>query len=265
MRYKRWNLVKIQRKKRQKFMVMLIIAAFLIVPFYPGTFTFAGYVYTKLVKSYIATSEADFYFTSDLLSDAAEVPVYQINHDWATAATINFELRNYENQLNVSDRPITYSVSAEPAGGSAGGTIVPNGTVGQRRPVRLTVPVPANPAAPLEVLVTAVSSRPYAKTLQGRFVILPAISFSVADNSGSPVATLTLALSRAAQSSRNVTIGWQEGAVPDMTNPLVLNAASIDLVNRTLTTSLHTASVYELIFFKDSPEGNYTAVTATGA
>jgi hypothetical protein len=95
MRYKRWNLVKIQRKKRQKFMVMLIIAAFLIVPFYPGTFTFAGYVYTKLVKSYIATSEADFYFTSDLLSDAAEVPVYQINHDWATAATINFELRNY--------------------------------------------------------------------------------------------------------------------------------------------------------------------------
>jgi hypothetical protein len=50
-----------------------------------------------------------------------------------------------------------------------------------------------------------------------------------------------------------------------MTNPLVLNAASIDLVNRTLTTSLHTASVYELIFFKDSPEGNYTAVTATGA
>ena len=66
MRYKRWNLVKIQRKKRQKFMVMLIIAAFLIVPFYPGTFTFAGYVYTKLVKSYIATSEADFYFTSDL-------------------------------------------------------------------------------------------------------------------------------------------------------------------------------------------------------
>ena len=35
MRYKRWNLVKIQRKKRQKFMVMLIIAAFLIVPFTP--------------------------------------------------------------------------------------------------------------------------------------------------------------------------------------------------------------------------------------
>lgn len=265
MRYKRWNSAKVYRKKRQRLIVMIIIAGFLTVLFYPGTFTFASYVYTKIVKTYIATAEGDFYFNSDLLSDAAEVPVYQINHDWATAATIDFELRNYENQLNVSDRPITYSVSAAPAGGSTGGTIVPNGSVGQRRPVSLTVPVPANPAAPLEVLVTAVSSHPYAKTLQGRFVILPAISCSVADNSGSPVATLTLTLSRSAQSSRTVTITWQEGAVPDMTSPLALNAASMDLVNRTLMTSLQTASVYELVFFKDSPEGNYTAVTATGA
>ena len=65
---------------------------------------------------------------------------------------------------------------AQPAGSSASGTIVPLGTVGQRRHISLTVPAPDNPAAPLEVLVTAVSSRPYAKTLQGRFVILPAIS-----------------------------------------------------------------------------------------
>lgn len=267
MRYKRWNQAKIQRKKRQKFIVMMVIAAFFIVPFYyfyPGIFTFAGYAYTKLVKSYIATAEGDFYFTSDLLSDAAEVPVYQISHDWATGAIINFELRNYENQINVSERPVTYKVWAQPAGSSASGTIVPLGTVGQRRHISLTVPAPDNPAAPLEVLVTAVSSRPYAKTLQGRFVILPAISCSVADNGGSPVATLTITLSQAEQPARNVTITWQEGAVPDMTSPLVLNAASIDLANRTLTTTLNTASVYELIFFKDNPEGNYTAVTATG-
>ena len=87
----------------------------------------------------------------------------------------------------------------------------------------------------------------------------------MADNSGSPVATLTITLSQAEQPARNVTITWQEGAVPDMTSPLVLNAASIDLVSGTLTTSLHTGAVYELIFFKESPEDNYTSVTVTGA
>lgn len=264
MRYKRWNTAKINRKKQRGLIAAVIAAAILMVSFYPGTHTFARYAYTKLMKSFIATAAADFYFTSDLLSDAAEVPTYQITHDWTTAATINFELRNYENQLNISDRIITYNVSASPAGGSVGGAIVPNGQVGQQRPVSLSIPVPTNPAAPQEVLVTAVSFRPYTKTLQGRFVILPAISYNIAENDGSPVATFTLTLSRSAQANRTVAIAWQAGAVPDMTSPLVQNATSLNLANRILTTSLNTASVYELIFFKDNPGENYTAVTATG-
>lgn len=237
---------------------MVIAAALLILPFYTGTF--ASYVYSAVMKTYIATAEGDFYFTSDLLTDAAAVPVYHITHDWNTAATISFELRNYENQLNISDRQITYSASAAPSGSSVNGAIDP-GTVGQSQAVSLTVPVPADTSAPLEVLVTATSAYPYAKTLKGRFIISPAVAYTVVENTGSPVAGLKITLAQSAQLTQAVTITWQDGAAPDMTNPIVLNAACIDLENRTITTDLNTAALYELVFFKDSPAANYTSVT----
>jgi len=263
MRSKRWNSAKIYRKKRKRLLAFVIAAVLLLLLFYTGSL--ASYVYSIVMKTYIATAEGGFYFTSDLLTDATTVPAYHITHDWNTAATISFDLRNYENQLNISDREIAYTAVASPAGSSINGTIEPGGPAGQRQQVNLTVPVPANTNAPLEVMVTATSTYPYTKTLQGRFIILPAVSFDVADNAGSPVATLSLTLSRSAQFTRAVTITWQDGAVPDMTNPIVLNASSIDLANKTLTASLNTAATHELVFFKDNTAINYTSITATGA
>jgi len=264
MRCKRWNSAKIYRKKtKQKLTVFVIAAALLILSFY--TISSARYVYSAIMKTYIATAESGFYFTSDLLTDAATVPTYQITHDWATAAPIGFKLRNYENQLHISDRAITYTAEASASGSSINGTISPDGSVGQSQAVNLTAPVPANPNAPLEVLVTATSTYPYAKTLRGRFIISPAVSCEVAENAGSPVATLKITLAPSTQPARAVTVAWQDGAAPDMTSPIVINATSIDLANKTLTTSLNTAALYELVFFKDSSAGNYTSVTATGA
>ncbi|TEB15098.1 hypothetical protein Psfp_02417 [Pelotomaculum sp. FP] len=263
MRSKRLDPAKVYPAKKLKLTVVAIAAALLIGSFY--TITWASYIYSAVMKTYIATAEGDFYFTSDLLTDAADVPVYHITHDWHTAATIGFELRNYENQLNVSDRQITYTAAASPSGSSVSGAIDPAGPVGQSQAVSLTVPAPANTGAPLEVLVTAASSYPYAKTLWGRFIISPAVSYTVAENTGSPVAALKITLAQSAQQARAVTITWQDGAAPDMTNPIVLNATSIDLANKTLTTSLNTAALYELVFFKDSAASDYTGVTVTGA
>lgn len=261
MRSKRMNSAKIYRKKRQKFIFIIIATALSILSFY--TISSASYIYSAIMKTYIATAEGDFYFTSDLLTDAPTIPTYHITHDWATAAPISFELRNYENQLNISDQAIIYTAAASASGSSINGTINPGGLESQS--VNLTVPVPANPNAPLEVMVTATSTYPYAKTLQGRFIISPAVSYAVAENTGSPVATLEITLSPSEQLARAVTITWQSGAAPDMTNPTVLNVTSIDLANKTLTASLNTAAIYELVFFKDSPAGNYTSVTVTGA
>lgn len=264
MRSKRMNSAKIYRGKRQKFTFIIIATALSILSFY--TISSASYIYSAIMKTYIATAEGNFYFTSDLLTDAPTVPTYHLTHDWATApeANISFDLRNYENQLNISDRAIVYTSAASASGSSINGTIALNGSAGQSQSVNLTVPAPANPNAPLEVMVTATSTSPYTKTLQGRFIISPAVSYEVAENTGSSVATLEITLSPSAQLARAVTITWQEGAAPDMTNPIVINATSIDLANKTLTASLNTAAIYDLVFFKDSPAGNYTSVTATG-
>lgn len=263
MRSKRWNSAKIYRKKRKQLAVLfLATAALLFLPFYAGSL--AGYVYAAVIKSYIATAEGDFYFTSDLLTDGATVPAYHLTHDWTTAAVIGFELRNYENPLQISDTEITFTAAAS-TGDNVSGSIPPSEPAGQSQTVSLTVPAPADPGAPLEVLVTAASTAPYAKTLQGRFIISPAISYDLADNAGSPVAAFRLTLSPSDQPTRALTIAWPEGAAPDQTNPIILEAAGIDLTNRTLTASLNTAATYELVFFKDSPDVNYTGVTATGA
>lgn len=259
MRSKRLNLTIIQHKK-QKFKVLVTAVALCILSF--GAGTFASYVYSAIMKTYVVTAEGDFYFTSDLLTDAATVPVYHVTHDWLTPAVISFKLKNYENQLNISDRQITFSAAASP-GSSVNGEIDP-GPAGQIKTVSLTVPVPANPGAPQEVLVTATSDYPIAKTLKARFIISPAVSCTVDENANSPVAGLTITLAPSAEPARPVAITWQEGAAPDMTNLIVRNATSIDLANKTLTTSLNTAASCELIFFKDSPADNYTGVTASG-
>jgi hypothetical protein len=265
MRSRRLKLSKIYRGRRKRFTVIAIAAALLICSSYPFSFypfSLASYIQSAVMNSYIATAEGDFYFTSDFLTDASSVPTYHITHNWNTDATISFKLKNYENLLNISDRQIAYTATASP-GSSIAGAIDPSGLVGQSQTVNLTVPVPANTSAPLEVLVTATSTSPFAKTLQGRFIISSALSFEVAENTGSPVATLKVTLPQSSELTQAVAITWQEGAAPDMTNPIVING-TIDLVNRTITTTLNTAAVCELVFFKDSAAVNYTGVTAAG-
>jgi hypothetical protein len=257
MRSKRFNIDKVKLIKRKN-IAAVAIAALLLCSFF--TATQASYIYSAVMKTYIATARGDFYFNSDLLTDAATVPVYNITHDWNTGATISFELRNYENQLNVSDSQIKYTASVSPAGDSESGTINPV-PGGQAQTVNLLVPVPEDTGAPLEVLVTATSSYPFEKTLKGRFIISPAVTFTMPGNEDSPVAVLKITLAPDTQAARPVAITWPAGAAPDMTNPIVLNATSMDLENRTLTTSLNTAALYELVFFKDSPAANYTGVT----
>ncbi|MGI6685029.1 MAG: hypothetical protein ACOX47_06065 [Bacillota bacterium] len=103
--------------------------------------------------------------------------------------------------------------------------------------------------------------------MQGKFIITPAISCQMAENQESPVAILTITLAQSAELTRDVVITWPEGAAPDMTNPIVMaavDANTIDLANKNLTTTLNTGAIYELVFFKDQGELNYTGVTVAG-
>jgi len=253
------------RKKRTKKQMAISILVLVLIISYPGA-VFANYIYDQVISNYTATADEEFYFTSDLLgADLSAVPTYYLCNDWQSSATITFKLWNYDSALNISDSNIPYSVTATASGGSASGTIAAGGSPGNEATISLTIPVPADKNNPLSVTVTAVSTSPYTKTLQGIFVIEPAFSYFIDSNAGSPLARLTVTLKEdnSTTLTRAVTINWTAGASPDMTNPMVINATSINLTARTMTTTLNKAAVYELIFFKDSPTANYSGVTVT--
>ena len=242
--------------------VVFIATLFLMISF--PVIGFASYIHWAMLNDYTATAEKDFYFTSDLLMDASTIPTYYITHNWTTNAAINFSLRNYENLLQVSDHSIQYTVDTSVLGINASGTIYPVEYIGQKSFIELQVPAPANMNEPFTVFVTASAISPFYKTLHGKFVISPAITYHTLQNIGEPVAVLHFALIQSELPSRTVTISWAEGAAPDMTNSLVLEATWIDLTNRTLITTLNTAATYELVFFKDSIGTDYTDVTVVG-
>ncbi len=250
-------------QKRTKRQMSVFILAFILIISYPGA-VLASYIYDQVMNNYTATADAEFYFTSDLLgSNLSAIPTYYLCNDLQSASTITFKLRNYDSTLNISDSSISYSVTATASGGSASGTIAAGGSPGNEATINLTIPAPADKNSPLSVTVTAVSTSPYAKTLKGIFVIKPAVSYAIDSNAGAPLARLTVTLENdsSAALTRAVTISWPIGASPDMTNPIVINANSINLTTRTIMTTVNKAAVYELIFFKDSPAANYTGVT----
>lgn len=256
-----------EKKTKYKLIFLILLGSLLAV----STYTVASYIHKGLLNTYFASAEENFYFTSNLLNDREEIPVYQISHDWqaSSTATISFELRNYENPLCISNREIAYTVNAGTAGGTQSGTIAANGSEGNNKTIELSVtkPASADPFEPLEVLVAASATSPYSKTLQGTFIISPAISYQMEENAGSPVANLTITMAQSTELTKTVLVSWPAGAAPDMTNPVVIAAIegeTIDLTNRTLTTLLNTAAVYELVFFKDEAETDYAGVTVTG-
>ncbi|KGP76962.1 hypothetical protein JT05_01590 [Desulfosporosinus sp. Tol-M] len=254
----------LSQKRPKKQMMVFSLAVILLICF--PVAVFASYIYNVVLNNYAATADEEFYFTSDLLgADLSAIPTYYLGTDWQSAATITFKLRNFDSTLNISASDIAYSVTATASGSSAEGTLAAGGSPGNEATIELSIPVPADPNSPLTVTVTAVSTSPYTKTLQGIFIINSALSYTIADNAGSPIAWLKVTLEKdsTAALTRAVTINWPVGASPDMTNPIVINATSLDLTARTMTTVLNKAAVYELIFFKDSPAANYSGVTVS--
>lgn len=263
------------KKKGPRFTVIYAILAVIAIF---STVTLASYVYQVILKTYLVTAMEDFYFTSNLLTADEPVPIYQITHDWGTTpltnpAEISFDLRNYADELNISGQKIDYYVEAKPAAAASAdllkpaanytGSINASGGNGKTASVNLAIElknsVTEPPAEPVEVMVTATATSPYTTKLRGKFVISPAISCRMAENAGSPVATLTITLAPSAELTRKVTITWPAGAAPDMTNPLVIAAEDAgayaltgdENAGGTLTTTLNTAAVYELVFFKE--------------
>jgi hypothetical protein len=250
-------------KKKKKSITFILIIVVLALLSGVGV---ASYIYNAILRTYNATAENGFYFTSDLLREV-DVPVYDLYYDWhSTSDTIpiSIVLKNSESPLNIATNNIDYLVTASSTSNSQTGTLVGGGQ-GDKKTVILNVPCTAV-NAPFEVTVTATSTKPYKKTLTGKFIIHPLLTYSMDENAGKPVATLTITVAKYTALSKAVTIAWPAGAEPDMTNPIVKNATR-NLSARTLTVNLDTASVYNLTFFKNkaSTYPNYSGVTVVGS
>ncbi|MEG3069534.1 MAG: hypothetical protein RQM92_00535 [Candidatus Syntrophopropionicum ammoniitolerans] len=119
------GVLKLLRNKATKHTARLVMIMALLAIF--STVLMASYVYRVDIRSYFATAVKDFYFTSNLLTDQENIPTYQISHDWQSnnTATISFELRNYENPLNISSCDIAYNVKTEPVGSTTSKPLPP--------------------------------------------------------------------------------------------------------------------------------------------
>jgi hypothetical protein len=74
---------------------------------------FAKYIIGSQTKGYI--SSPAFYFSSDVLKNADDRALYTLNPGADGTTGIKFELRNFADQLRISDKDISFSVNVSPS------------------------------------------------------------------------------------------------------------------------------------------------------
>ena len=191
-----------------------------------------------------ALSAKSFYFESNLLKSGGAS--YRIYSD-----TITFDLMNYPDETRTSEVDITYNVTITSSdGGSLGTGTNTSGTLKSKPnndyvgylPTQTTVTYTGLTQGK-NYTVTASASTPYTKTISASFYIVPGnydltskvedhtdyvlIEFSTLDYVG------------------NVNITWQNGYVPDNSEPIMTNATGTSH-----NTSVTSNTTYTIKFFK---------------
>lgn len=222
--------------------VLLIVACVVVLSFAAVT----GAKYVLQWSKGVAQADAKaFYFTSDLLTEG-DTPQYQLANFVPGTSTIDFTLRNYTDELRVSEADIVYTVSATGLSNTSG-TIVQNGSTGVNQSVSLTVPASAFTNGKATIRVTASAASPYAKTLSAVFELyqkIDSVSYSVYDASGSNTVTLTVTTD---DKAGTVNIAYPSGALPDRTD------SRLSFGTGTCSFNAEANAQYSFVFFKTSP------------
>lgn len=184
-------------------MILLTAAASLL---YAG-YTAARYVLQQRQDGIAGAQE--FYFTSDLLRDVSENARYYIDPG---AADFHFTLSNSADSLRHTSADIQYTVEA--AGGSL--SVTSGSLKGQMEDSAMITVTPI--AGADEITVTASASAPYAASLSATFISARGNYYSVADQSGSLSAVLTMTCT---DSARDIALVLPNGVIPDATDSRV--------------------------------------------
>lgn len=261
--------LQIGRLRRMAAIFLMLVAASGVV--------YAAYVQRDTLKKYFAGAEKEFYFCSDLLSCEVEVPIYNLRSDLEdpNASLCSFYLQNFCDDLSYSASPVTYDILVRVHGLGekhyASGSLNGGETKDELYEISFSDLVALGYSQSdltaldlLRVCITATSSSPYHKTLKGEFWIYPleaALAYRMLDNAGDVIARFRIVVEEGDQLSKSVVISWPQGAAPDMTNPLFVDAEPQELQSRSRTVLLNTAATYEIVFFKENPADNYTDAT----
>ena len=243
-----------KKKKPLRWGLICLVLCILTVVSFNGIATLSKYVLS--LSTYRQADAKAFYFTSDLLA-AGDTPVFQIANFIPGTSTISFNLRNYSDELHVSESAVAYTITTDnPNVTGAPGTVALNGTSPVNQPVSLSVPSTAFTSDKVTIRVTAVSTAPYSTTWSAVFELYRKTvdaDFSVYDAIDNNTVTLTITTG---DDSGTVNIGFPATLYPDRTD------GRLTAVGTTVCSFSAAANAqYSFVFFKSDPSSVYS-VTA---
>lgn len=191
-----------------------------------------------------ALSAMSFYFESNLLNGGTTT--YNIYSD-----TISFDLMNYPDMERVSEVDIKYTVTISSSdGGSLGTGTNTQGTLSCKTNASDTAYKQSKSTVTYSGLtqgkhytVTAKATAPYTKTISASFYIVPGnynITSSVEDKGDYVLLTFSTI-----DYTGNVKITWQNGYVPDNSEPIMTSA-----IGTSHNTSVTSNTTYTIKFYK---------------
>lgn len=192
--------------------------------------------YSQTTDNDIAITAKSFYFESNLLKNSNEV--YNIYSD-----TITFDLMNYPDNERLSEVNIAYTVTITSSdGGSLGTGTNTTGTLTANTPAKATVSY-SGLSQGKHYTITATASESYSKTISASFYIVPG-NYNLTSTVENKVDYVLLTFSTVDYMG-NVTITWQEGCVPDNSEPIMTSA-----IGTSHTTTVTSNTTYTIKFYK---------------
>ena len=236
------------KTKRQLVSLILILLA-IVTTLTAGIVTLARYVSKKTSDGLVTPSK--FYFESNLL--AVEAESYRVGTD-----TITFDLKNFDDNLRVSEVDIDYTVTIQctdksvviPEGKNTSGTL----SKGTKSSVSVEY---GGLTLGKTYTVYAKATAPYTKILTANFTLpneSEAVTFTKSSEGGNDIVVYVTA--KTGNVPKEVILKWQNGYVPDNSVKGMADAGG----NSHLLT-LEENSVYTFRFFKSSLGIGYNSVS----
>ncbi len=196
-----------------KYATFAIVMVFVLVAIL-ATPVFAKYITSADYKKNEAPAK-EFYFGSDYLSDAAEIPEIHIG---AAVSSVTINLYNYADDLRYANLDIDYTVTV------TNGATVENGsgrlTGNGKHSADVTI---SDLASGQTYTITATGSNGFVKTLRAKIVV-DAVEDAVykhVDNTGGEYVILTVWTTGSVKGSARIT--YPAGLIPDNTDSAMRN------------------------------------------